>query len=53
MSQAGVAGQRVRSGSRWSLSNWRVRWRLIAIIAVPTLTALILGAIQISTAVGN
>jgi signal transduction histidine kinase len=52
-SQAGVAGQPVRSGSRWSLSNWRVRWRLIAIIAVPTLTALILGAIQISTAVGN
>ena len=30
-----------------------MRWRLIAIIAVPTLTALILGAIQISTAVGN
>jgi signal transduction histidine kinase len=53
MSQAGVAGQQIRSGSRWSLSNWRVRWRLIAIIAVPTLTALILGAIQISTAVGN
>jgi signal transduction histidine kinase len=43
----------VRSGSRWALSNWRVRWRLIAIIAVPTLTALILGAIQISTAVEN
>jgi signal transduction histidine kinase len=52
-SQAGGASQQVRSGSRWSLSNWRVRWRLIAIIAVPTLTALILGAIQISTAVGN
>jgi len=52
-SQAGGAGQQGRSGSRWSLSNWRVRWRLIAIIAVPTLTALILGAIQISTAVGN
>jgi signal transduction histidine kinase len=43
----------VHSGSRWALSNWRVRWRLIAIIAVPTLTALILGAIQISTAVEN
>jgi len=52
-SQAGGASQQVRSGSRWSLSNWRVRWRLIAIIAVPTLTALILGAIQISTAVEN
>ena len=51
-SQAG-GGQPVRSGSRWSLSNWRVRWRLVAIIAVPTVTALILGAIQISNAVGN
>ena len=42
-----------RGGSRLSLSNWRVRWRLIAIIAVPTVTALILGAIQISNSVGN
>jgi signal transduction histidine kinase len=42
-----------RTGSRLALSNWRVRWRLIAIIAVPTVTALILGAIQISNAVGN
>ena len=49
----GGAGQQVHSGSRWALSNWRVRWRLIAIIAVPTLTALVLGAIQISTAVEN
>ena len=30
-----------------------MRWRLIAIIAVPTLTALVLGAIQITTAVEN
>jgi signal transduction histidine kinase len=52
-SQVGGAGQQVHSGSRWALSNWRVRWRLIAIIAVPTLTALVLGAIQISTAVEN
>jgi signal transduction histidine kinase len=35
-----------RSGSRFSLSNWRVRWRLFAIIAVPTIAALILGVIQ-------
>src|SRR6201987_2038153 len=47
------AGPQVHSGSRWALSNWRVRWRLIAIIAVPTLTALVLGAIQITTAVEN
>jgi signal transduction histidine kinase len=29
-----------------ALSNWRVRWRLFAIIIVPTVTALILGVIQ-------
>ena len=46
-------GDAPRGGSRLSLSNWRVRWRLIAIIAVPTVTALILGAIQISNSVGN
>jgi signal transduction histidine kinase len=46
-------GPAPRGGSRLSLSNWRVRWRLIAIIAVPTVTALILGAIQISNSVGN
>jgi signal transduction histidine kinase len=42
-----------RRGSRLALSNWRVRWRLIAIIAVPTVTALILGAIQISGSIAN
>jgi len=42
-----------RKGSRFSPSNWRVRWRLIAIIAVPTVTALILGAIQISNSVSS
>jgi signal transduction histidine kinase len=49
----GSAAAAPRGGSRLSLSNWRVRWRLIAIIAVPTVTALILGAIQISNSVGN
>ena len=33
--------------SRLALSNWRVRWRLVAVIAVPTLTAAILGSLQI------
>jgi signal transduction histidine kinase len=47
------AGSAARKGSRFSLSNWRVRWRLIAIIVVPTVTALVLGAIQISTSVSN
>ncbi len=42
-----------RKGSRFSISNWRVRWRLIAIIAVPTVTALVLGVIQIIGSVNN
>jgi signal transduction histidine kinase len=47
------AGAAPRRGSRMSLSNWRVRWRLIAIIAVPTVTAMILGGIQIGNSVSN
>ena len=43
----------VRKGSPFSISNWRVRWRLVAIIAVPTITALILGVIQIVGSVNN
>jgi signal transduction histidine kinase len=42
-----------RRGSPFSISNWRVRWRLVAIIAVPTITALILGVIQIVGSVNN
>ena len=50
---SGGSAPAARQGSRLALSNWRVRWRLIAIIAVPTVTALILGAIQISNSVSN
>src|ERR1700756_3840451 len=42
-----------RKGSPFSISNWRVRWRLIAIITVPTVTALILGVIQIVGSFNN
>ena len=42
-----------KSGPVFSISNWRVRWRLIAIITVPTVTALILGVIQIVGSVNN
>ena len=34
--------------SRFALVNWRVRWRLAAVIAVPTLTAAVLGALTIN-----
>jgi signal transduction histidine kinase len=39
--------------SRFVLTNWRVRWRLVAIIAVPTLTAAALGSLQIYGDVSN
>ena len=34
--------------SRFALRNWRVRWRLAALIAVPLLTAVVLGAVTIN-----
>ena len=36
--------------SRFSLRNWRVSWRLIALIAVPTVTAMTFGGIRIEEA---
>ena len=39
--------------SRFALGNWRVRWRLAALIAVPLLTAAVLGALTISGDVSN
>jgi signal transduction histidine kinase len=39
--------------SRFALRNWRVRWRLAALIAVPLLTAVVLGALTISRDVSN
>src|SRR6185437_2137401 len=48
-----AGGPAPRKGSPFSISNWRVRWRLIAIITVPTVTALILGVIQIVGSVNN
>jgi nitrogen fixation/metabolism regulation signal transduction histidine kinase len=39
--------------SRFALRNWRVRWRLAALIAVPLLTAAVLGAVTISGDIGS
>ena len=39
--------------SRFALRNWRVRWRLAALIAVPLLTAAVLGAVTINGDVSN
>jgi signal transduction histidine kinase len=41
------------SRSRFALSNWRVRWRLAALIAVPLLTAALLGGVTINGDVSN
>jgi signal transduction histidine kinase len=39
--------------SRFALRNWRVRWRLAALIAVPLVTAVVLGALTIHGDVTN
>ena len=41
------------AGSRFALRNWRVRWRLAALIAVPLLTAAVLAAVTIAGDVSN
>ncbi|HEV2251746.1 MAG TPA: nitrate- and nitrite sensing domain-containing protein [Streptosporangiaceae bacterium] len=41
------------AGSRFALRNWRVRWRLAALIAVPLVTAVVLGALTIHGDVTN
>jgi signal transduction histidine kinase len=42
-----------RKGSRFALRHWRVSWRLIALMAVPTIAAMWLGGIQIADAYNN
>jgi signal transduction histidine kinase len=37
----------------WALRNWRVRSRLISLIAVPTVVALALGAVGVTSALGT
>jgi len=53
LAPADKPGVTVRRGSPWRPSNWRVRWRLVAIIVFPTVTALILGVFQIVGSVNN
>ena len=47
--EAGGAAQARRpgGGTRRALKNWRVRSRLVLLIAIPTLTAVVLGGISI------
>jgi signal transduction histidine kinase len=42
-----------RGGSRLALSNWRVRWRVLALIIVPTIAAVVLGGLRIGSAASS
>ncbi|GAA3217073.1 sensor histidine kinase [Nonomuraea helvata] len=42
-----------RPGSPFALRNWRVRTRLIALIAVPTLVGVILGGLRVTTSINS
>jgi Nitrate and nitrite sensing len=45
------SGLGARGGAgRYSLKNWRVRSRLLLLIAIPTVTALVLGGVRITSA---
>jgi signal transduction histidine kinase len=42
-----------RPGSRLRLRNWRVRWRLIALILIPTVVAVAFGGLRVSAAASS
>jgi signal transduction histidine kinase len=48
---AGQAGRPTGRQSRRTLKNWRVRSRLLLLIAIPTVTALALGGFRVTSAV--
>jgi signal transduction histidine kinase len=48
-----VSARHGSAGSRRGLKNWRVRSRLVLLIAIPTLTALVLGGVSIASSFGN
>ena len=50
-SGAGPAGSPAGRQSRRALKNWRVRSRLLLLIAIPTVTALALGGFRVTSAV--
>ncbi|MEW9556538.1 nitrate- and nitrite sensing domain-containing protein [Nonomuraea sp. NPDC050783] len=42
-----------KAGSPLALRNWRVRTRLIALIAIPTIVAVVLGALRVTSSIGS
>jgi signal transduction histidine kinase len=43
-------GERPRSPGALMLRNWRVRWRVLALVIVPTIAAIVLGGIRVEAA---
>ena len=50
---APAPGPRDRKGSRLALRNWRVPWRLIALIAIPTVVAMAFAGLRVAAAAGS
>jgi hypothetical protein len=50
---AGAARPRLLASPRLALENWRVSWRLIGLIVVPTATALVFAGLQVAAAERN
>src|SRR5215475_12608235 len=48
-----AVGPRDRNGSRLALRNWRVPWRLIALIAIPTVVAMAFAGLRVAAAAGS
>src|SRR5499427_8249506 len=46
-------GPRDRWGSRLALRNWRMPWRLIALIAIPTVVAMAFAGLRVAAAAGS
>jgi signal transduction histidine kinase len=42
-----------RAGSPAALSNWRVPWRLVALIVIPTVAGIVFAGLRVGVAVGN
>ncbi|MGN9838694.1 nitrate- and nitrite sensing domain-containing protein [Nonomuraea sp. H19] len=42
-----------KAGSPFALRNWRVRTRLIALIAIPTIVAVVFGGLRVTTSIGS
>jgi signal transduction histidine kinase len=43
-------GRPPRSSSPWLLQNWRVRWRVLALVIIPTTAAIALGGVRVQAA---